>query len=989
MSLLLLTGWLFVGHAQDDTAEEADLAFELGVEAYGRGEYRTALTHLLVSNRLVPNKNVVYNIARAYEKLGELENAYNRYTDYVGLESGEADRREGEDAIRRLATRVALIRLETDPPGATIYVERRDLGARGRTPRTIAVKPGPTSFTLELDGYVPATADAVAVRARILTVPMGLVQRLGDLEVFGTDGARIYVDSGPDPVGVVPSTIQLPPGQHVLRFVAEGYGESRQLVTVELGAPIQVDANLGRLLGRVVVDASERGALIEVDGVAAGFSPAVIEVPVGDHQVRISSQGFTPYEAQVTVAADTQIPLDVRLSRAGLLGLTVTTATKSERTSRRTPALVTVVQREEILARGYRSIAEILRTVPGFYDVYDLSVHNIAVRGVSGGARASGNVLKLMIDGQPVPYRPTTGNFFGEELIPIDAVERIEVVRGPSSALYGANAYLGVVNVITRHRGGNAVVGATGVVAGNPAFGGALTFQGASDAVDAMVSVATSRTDQSGFFVADSSPELARSTTVLFDRGLSTDDIAAPESLIGRLAFGQPDHATGQWSAWASVQHLETGGEFLDNAPLTHQSHVSIENRTLKLGWSVEPDEGFGIDARVVWFDSGPGASDRIGLGREDKVLVRNVGAVGQEAGVEGLATFGVLQTIAGVDWTRESQILQTYDELLLVDVLDADGQVVRDAFTVLPGEGTGEQRTLTNVGVYAQAIVDVNAWFSATAGARLDQHNIYDQNISPRAGVVVAPPQAPWSAKLLFGTSFKAPSAEQLFTQPIGPFDILGNEALRAQYARNVDLAGTWGIEQLGELEANVFFTQVRGLVEYVQHDINLQAENALDEDIVGAELAARLGPLPWLSFQLGAGVAGVTWQRLDDDQALIFGTDRVAPTFPSVQVHLITELRVPSVDVRFAPELSIVGARSASQSNNLRTIEDYTLPAYAMVSASLSAPTLHLARAYATSIAIRGTDLLGTQPNEPGFNGIDYPTLGARVWLNVTQEF
>ena len=72
------------------------------------------------------------------------------------------------------------------------------------------------------------------------------------------------------------------------------------------------------------------------------------------------------------------------------------------------------------------------------------------MRGINGGARATGSVLKLMIDGMPVDYRPTTGNFFGEELIPLAVVERVEVIRGPASALYGANAFLGVVNVITR-----------------------------------------------------------------------------------------------------------------------------------------------------------------------------------------------------------------------------------------------------------------------------------------------------------------------------------------------------------------------------------------------------------------------------------------------------------------------------------------------------------------------------------------------------------
>jgi hypothetical protein len=134
---------------------------------------------------------------------------------------------------------------------------------------------------------------------------------------------------------------------------------------------------------------------------------------------------------------------------------------------------------------------------------------------------------------------------------------------------------------------------------------------------------------------------------------------------------------------------------------------------------------------------------------------------------------------------------------------------------------------------------------------------------------------------------------------------------------------------------------------------------------------------------------VAVLAGQRLDPDLALISGTDRLPPTFPPYQLHVIPELRVPSVDLRLAPELSLVGARSASQSNNLRSTESYRLPPYVMLSASVSAPTLHLRPGYTTSVAVRATDLLESQGDEPGYGGIDYPALGRRVWLTATQEF
>src|SRR5436309_1376666 len=84
----------------------------------------------------------------------------------------------------------------------------------------------------------------------------------------------------------------------------------------------------------------------------------------------------------------------------------VSTSTKTEQRAAQTPAVITVVTAEEIQQRGYTSLADVLRAVPGFYDVYDGVHHNVGVRGISGGEDADGNVIKLMIDGHPVDYRP-------------------------------------------------------------------------------------------------------------------------------------------------------------------------------------------------------------------------------------------------------------------------------------------------------------------------------------------------------------------------------------------------------------------------------------------------------------------------------------------------------------------------------------------------------------------------------------------------------
>jgi iron complex outermembrane receptor protein len=114
------------------------------------------------------------------------------------------------------------------------------------------------------------------------------------------------------------------------------------------------------------------------------------------------------------------------------------------------PANVSVITAQDIQHFGYQNLGEILRHVAGFSATSDLTHDNFGVRGIHPGARAGSRVVKFMIDGQPASFRPSSQNLIDDSFIPLPLIERIEIVKGPVSALYGADAFLGVVNVITR-----------------------------------------------------------------------------------------------------------------------------------------------------------------------------------------------------------------------------------------------------------------------------------------------------------------------------------------------------------------------------------------------------------------------------------------------------------------------------------------------------------------------------------------------------------
>ena len=108
-----------------------------------------------------------------------------------------------------------------------------------------------------------------------------------------------------------------------------------------------------------------------------------------------------------------------------------------------------VISSRDIERRGWRSLQEILEQVPGLYIVDDHVAPSVGVREVTGGFRGGTRIVKVMVDGYPVSFRPDLNAFIGPEFIPIAAIERVEVAKGPLSALYGANAFLATVNVIT------------------------------------------------------------------------------------------------------------------------------------------------------------------------------------------------------------------------------------------------------------------------------------------------------------------------------------------------------------------------------------------------------------------------------------------------------------------------------------------------------------------------------------------------------------
>jgi outer membrane cobalamin receptor len=132
-----------------------------------------------------------------------------------------------------------------------------------------------------------------------------------------------------------------------------------------------------------------------------------------------------------------------------LSNIQVYSASKHMQSASDAPSSVTVITADEIQKYGYRTLADILESVRGFYITSDRDYSFVGVRGF-GRLGDSNNRILVLVDGHRINDNVFGEPYLGSEfLVDVDLIERVEIIRGPSSSLYGADAFFAVINVIT------------------------------------------------------------------------------------------------------------------------------------------------------------------------------------------------------------------------------------------------------------------------------------------------------------------------------------------------------------------------------------------------------------------------------------------------------------------------------------------------------------------------------------------------------------
>ncbi len=208
------------------------------------------------------------------------------------------------------------------------------------------------------------------------------------------------------------------------------------------------DESGGVLPGTSVVIVNAAGTVVATTttGDSGAFS---ISLQPGVYRLRAELAGFRPFESDpITVREADKAQLPIRLALMPYGDTVVVTGSRVPEALRTTPVAVTVVRGAELEATPAAHFGDLLRAVPGV-NALELSARDIQISSRTASGRNARTTLAL-IDGRSV-YQ----DYFGMvlwDLLPItfDDVKQVEVLRGPGSALWGANALTGVINIITK-----------------------------------------------------------------------------------------------------------------------------------------------------------------------------------------------------------------------------------------------------------------------------------------------------------------------------------------------------------------------------------------------------------------------------------------------------------------------------------------------------------------------------------------------------------
>jgi outer membrane receptor for ferrienterochelin and colicins len=492
------------------------------------------------------------------------------------------------------------------------------------------------------------------------------------------------------------------------------------------------------------------------------------------------------------LAQEKQLPADLLdLSIEDLMRVEIDSvygASKFKQKVTQAPASVTIITSEDIQKHGYRTLADILRNVRGFYITYDRNYSYVGVRGYGLPGDYSSHIT-LMVDGHRLNDDIFDGALLGTEFpIDVDLIDRVEVIRGPNSSLYAANAFLGVINIITKRGKDMKKVSVAAEVASYGTYQGRVSYGHKFDnGLDLLLS--GSLYDSHGqdrlFFNEFNNPATNNGIAVNADDDEFHELFANASwghftlhGVLGSRDKGIPTASFGTVFNVTGTRTIDTRG-YLD---LQYDHNLgggwSLTNRTYY--------DQFKNDGTYVYDYSATGGPSR--------VLNKNF-AHGKWGGDEV---------------TLSKQIFET-QRLSVGSEFRNDFQQDQGNYDLQPFVQYFSDRRTSNIfSVYAQDEIHLRKDLVLNLGLRYDHYSTFGGTTNPRAALIYSPREKT-TLKFLYGQAFRAPNSFELY------YHAPGNEAnplLRPETVKTMELVWEQYFANHFRMTASGFYYPIHGLI-------------------------------------------------------------------------------------------------------------------------------------------------------------------------------
>lgn len=515
---------------------------------------------------------------------------------------------------------------------------------------------------------------------------------------------------------------------------------------------------------------------------------------------------------------DEEIQRLLAASPEELMTMSVSIATQSPQSLSKAPAVVSVITAEDIKATGATNFVEVLQGVPGVY----LRINQFGFRPlVSIRGAASKNAL-IMVNGAPLRDLVWATGIFWRGL-PVAMIERIEVIHGPASALYGSDASSGVINIITKTAGKMRQSEASLRIGSFDAQSAWLNHGGEWNGLDIGLSLDVATT-------AGHRPHIVTTR----NGGQADHANLGYDNVDARLSVAQ-----GNWRVLAD--HMQkrnvgigvTGGSYLD--PRTQAS-----DRLTSVAWLYN-NGGFardwGLDAELRYRDMEYSSGN--GFWEQTTSDVNQLRSAEQRLNAE----------LSGVYTGFRGHELRIGGGHVWQDIYYAENVTSGASFTNIP------LRSRSNSYLFVQDVWKFAEHWELTAGARYDHYFGASGALNPRAALVWQTTDR-LTSKLIYGRAFRMPSFLELYVRTNATTP---NPNLAPEKSSTWEMAFNYRMTRDLNLGVNLFdYLQKNPIVDSAGTFMNVQPHR-----IRGIELEAV-----WQASQTLRLSGNLTHRRVDDEQ-------------------------------------------------------------------------------------------------------------------------